>query len=656
MIKHPQYGLLYSIDDLVIAGIRYHTIQVGKAKHPARWHQVEVDGINHFQFNKMTRSMKEVVERAFGHKQDIIHPVQSWTLPTVPKLSDEIKVDLNLIELISGEHPSLDRYRVADIARAASWLEFLSTAAPEDFGIESRMALYKEATQLIQLEQLHSLNISSTEYLRKKLAKFRKDGWRSLVPQNKGIKNAKKRTKEADEVLMALYGDPRRFSIAECTRVYNELASTTHGHLPELSESGIRSFLKTPKIKNRCLKTRFSNGEWRNVLDPVTQRARPSYADDLWVMDGTPFELYYRDGNSIKRLYWVWILDAASWKVVGYSVGKTETGHLVRRALRQATRATGTLPHQLQFDNGSAFKAKETLDWMKKLAKCTPAEVGNARAKVAEPFWAHFERAILKFYDNHSGGNIRAKRLETLANADFIKENWKQFPDEAGVIQQIHEAVALWNASRIKGEIPNEVYASGSPRLRPISVEQSQLLFWIKRDKMVKYTNRGLNITIEKEPYWFEAPAHGTANEIAEFYMDNIGKKFTVLCDPDDLSMVALYDGDSFVAMAEAPKKVPMAIVDHDEESHQNQAKRQTVRKKIREIATEESIDQLRAEEILKGAINHERLHKDPWNAAESSLKQLEAVGVIEYRQKPAGEPINLHGKATLRKLEDDEC
>ncbi len=556
---------------------------------------------------------------------------------------------------IGREMPGLGPDRAVDIAQAATWLGLVA-GDPLDLGFPDRASLLHTATLAIQQAGLNSLKVSSPEWLRKRITAWRKTGWRSLVSGKFGKRNACKATGEAVVVLQALYADPRRFSVAECHRMYMALRETTHEWLPSMSESAVRSHLAKAEVRVAALRTRHSDKEFRDANDPVTRRLRPSHPDDLWVLDGTPFELYDRDG---KRLYWVWVLDANSWRVLGYAIGETETGHLVRQSLRMATRNTGSLPHQLQFDNGSAYKAAETMDWMRNLGRLTPTAVGNARAKIAEPFWAHFERSILKFYPNHSGGNIRAKRFETLANEDYIKANRHLFPTREALIAQIHAAVALWNASTFAGRVPDAAYALGSPRRRELGLEQMQRLFWVKRPKTLKLTNRGLTMDVDKQELWYEAPAGGTADEVAEFYMDHIGEQFAVMYDPDDLETIALYDkAGRFVAHAAQPKKVPMALVDMDTDGGEALAHRQGIRKAVRRIADERAVTPARAEEVLKGAISHVRLHKDAHNAAEATLKRMAAMGVIEEPvpvpvPRAEAQGVNFGGKATLKKLEE---
>ncbi len=641
---------LYSADELREAGVSKCNIKK-LGQRIGDEGTMEAGGERHFAYGSLPKPIRKLLDKAVAAKPGgMLEPVDKakW-------LRHQVTKDIALIAEVQAARPDLPKDRIVDVLLGDGWMRLITDRSPQALGFESKPELLKYATLAIQQENLSCLRIRSAEWLRKRITAWKKDGWRSLVSGKIGMVNAKKRTDESDEVLMSLFSDERRFSVAAVWHIYKELRATTNKALPELSETTVREFLDRPEVRTKCLSTRYSNGEWRNELDPVTKRSRPSHPDDLWVLDGTPFELYYQDGKSIRRLYWVWVLDAHSWKVVGYAIGDTETGHLVRQALRMATRTTGTLPNQLQFDNGSAFKAKETLDWMKLMAKATPTAVGNARAKVAEPFWAHFERSILKYYGNHSGGNIKARRLETLANTDFIKENWRSFPDRDGLIRQVHECVALWNASEFNGLVPNKTYAKGSPRRRELTLEQTQQLFWVKRPKTVKYTNRGLCMDVDKVEQWYEAPAGGSPAEVAEFYMDHIGESFTVFYDPDDLSSIALHTAaGKLVALAEAPRLVPMALADMDEQGGADLARRQQIRREVRVLADERSITPDRALEVLKGAITHERLHKDAWNDAEATLKQYAVIGVIE-EPRPRGGHLNLAGKATLKRLEIED-
>lgn len=544
-----------------------------------------------------------------------------------------VKLDM-IDETQIGRHridgKALDSKLAADIALASAWLRTLATVKPRSLGFMGMPQMLETAATEIARLRLKCFKCASPAYLRQKVTAFKQMGWRCLVPAKLANTNARKLTEPMQEILRQLAADPRRFPVSEVCRQYQAVCME-QGWQP-VADRTIYSYLLEEAVRAEVDATRNSKSEWNNGYSPVIKRDAAQYPDDLWVLDGTAFELYYKEGNTIKRLYWVWVLDAATWRVLGYATGDTETGELVRRALRMAVRTTGALPHQLQFDNGSAFKAAETLDWMKLLARTTPTAVGNARAKIAEPFWAHYQRHILKYYPNHSGGNVKAKRMDTHANTDAIKENWREFPDRSGVERQVAEATARWNSRRFNGSIPDQAYAAGSPRRRIVEGDMYTTLFWVERRDTVKYTNQGLRLRTNGVEEYYLAPAGGTATEIATFFADHTGESFRVKADPDDMAMVAMLDKQGRVVAYAAPTpRVPMALASMDEQGGKNLGKMRQVQQEVRRIVEERRDETAsRTEEILKGAMTYQRVHKDSYNAAEATLKRREIMGELE--------------------------
>lgn len=538
----------------------------------------------------------------------------------------------------------LDKATILDYARAAAWLRLLAEAKPKALGFSSKPDLYAAAAAELATENLSGLKATSAEYLRKKVTAWKRQGLQCVISGKFGNTNSLKLTPAAQALIRDLYSDERRFPISQVHEYYTKLAKEEG--LPVVCEATVDNYLRQPKVQAECLKRRYSNTEFRDVYDPVIHRRRPTHSDDLWSLDGSAMELWYRDGNDLRRLYWVFAVDAATWYIPGWAVGETENGHLVRQCVQMACRTGGKLPHQLQFDNGSAFKSAESMEWMQSLAKITPTAVGNARSKVAEPWQSHFQRRVLKLFGNHSGGNITARSKTTHANRDHIKATRHEFPDREGAIAQIAKAVTMWNNMAIAGKVPAQEYAKESPRARVIPADLMASIFWIKRPKQVKYTNKGLIIEVAKERLIYEVG--GTVDQRAEWLANNIGRKFWVRTDPQDDSMIALYDDqDRLVTYAELlddSRKVPMALVDFEEGDGENLADRMAVKKRLVEIVEERVEDtRIAAHAIHKGAIDHQRLHKDAWNASEEDLKRLEIIGAIAP-QKRKNNKLDLHG------------
>ncbi len=301
------------------------------------------------------------------------------------------------------------------------------------------------------------------------------------------------------------------------------------------------------------------------------------------------------------------------------------------------------LPYQILTDNGSGIKNATTKDFLDRLSIYNiSTKVGNARAKRIEPFYGHLNRSVLKYYDNHSGGNITAKKLETHVNPDFIKENYKSFPNKAETMYMISQSIEIWNAAA--GDqlainstrlAPNVLYQDQYENRRELTFELQVDLFWQWRmrgydDKARKleytYTFEGLTVEVEGEPIKYIAPEAGSAHEIATFFHNHLNEKFHVKFDRDNLDAIAIYNlKGQFVSYAQRKTLIPEALVDFQEGDRTNLNKYLTVQKLQREIADTEmeaQFELVEAAGILKGGITREQMFKDVMNDAESAIKR----------------------------------
>ncbi|MEM9025247.1 MAG: DDE-type integrase/transposase/recombinase, partial [Bacteroidota bacterium] len=320
--------------------------------------------------------------------------------------------------------------------------------------------------------------------LQRKLQAFAKEGPYALINKHFGKKRAYKLHKAGKTVLRGLYRQPNKFLFTQIHRQYNRIAAEKGWS--EISLSTVKKYLSQPAVQMQCIRQREGEDYFRKHYEPLMTRKRPTYPNDMWVMDGTPIELYYRDHDRLgrlnlrKRLYGFVVMDCQSWKVLGFAHGESETQELVFQAIKNAVISTGVLPAQIQSDNSSALRSKEMREWFDRLSSyVTPAAVGNARAKVVEPFFGQLNRQILKFYHNHSGGNITARTRNSRPNEEWLAKHPEAIPTKDQAIRQLEQAVELWNSRQMAdGSTPNEKHETESPRSRPVELLDLVHLFW----------------------------------------------------------------------------------------------------------------------------------------------------------------------------------
>ena len=143
-----------------------------------------------------------------------------------------------------------------------------------------------------------------------------------------------------------------------------------------------------------------------------------------WSIDGWDAELYYRrsvtdkKGHTVvtynNRLTIVVVLDPCGDYPVGYAIGERESPELIRTALRNAVNHTEQLfgqryrTGQLQSDHYALKNLAPVYGVVGE--KVTPARVGNAKAKVVEPYFRRLNKNYCQYMRNWSGFGLTARK------------------------------------------------------------------------------------------------------------------------------------------------------------------------------------------------------------------------------------------------------
>lgn len=290
------------------------------------------------------------------------------------------------------------------------------------------------------------------------------------------------------------------------------------------STSSISNFLFRPDIRKEWSIKRHALKDFQ-VFIPTQKRRQASFANAKWVIDGTPWHRYYQhDGYQYHRLNVFVVLDAHSWKVCGFYVGESENSDQVITALRVACLHTGFMPWEIQSDNSKAIQAVRTKWVTNQLAKYNiPTEVGNARAKIIEPFFAHFNDRIGKFRPGFSGNPFSRTGAVNMDHLMAVR-NQGGLPSREQALREMIEDFSLWNRHEFNGAIPEEKYAasveaSASMQRRFTQELDRDIFYYLPADtkqidapagshqkkisilvpKLVEYTNRGLVISKKNE-------------------------------------------------------------------------------------------------------------------------------------------------------------
>lgn len=392
-------------------------------------------------------------------------------------------------------------------------------------------------------------------------------GAAGLIHAGYGNKNSAKVTDPLQAgVLETIAGRHQNLNRAQIASQYNTIAKAYQW--PAITPNTVKNMLSGGAASRSVTFYAKGAAAYQEKHGIVIHRSRPTQPTLMWVHDSTVYELYYQGQRNGKPTHWLrkWVcvvLDPHTWYPVGYAIGDTETIELTQLAVKNAVdhmrELTGgyVLPYQAQSDRGG-HKALE--EWYQPMGVVyTPAKARNARSKVIEPYFnAHHRDHVQPYYLNYGGHNIDAKKANQ-PNPDALERLKKQFPNEATVIEQIHEAFARERAAK-REQFTAGIAGMPAGMLRTIDRCQYLDHFGTRHEWLNELTNRGLCPTIQGE----EIPYQLYTRD----FQERVGQRFQVVYDPADLSNVlATSEFGAFRYLVEAAPTIPMALQDSTPET-----------------------------------------------------------------------------------------
>lgn len=416
-----------------------------------------------------------------------------------------------------------------------------------------------------------------------------KAGASSLIHGNAGNSNAGKLPDELQQqVLLRVASRQQNHSLRRTALDYNAIAAT-RGWQP-LAPNTVRRFLADGGKGRTATIYAKGGAAYHNKYNIVVRRSAPTQPLYMWVHDATDYELLFQKETLGKRTYHhrkkvCVVVDPHSGYPVGYAIGETDTIELTQEAFRNAVRhlreLTGgyALPHQVQSDR-MGWKALG--EWYGAMGiKYTPARRKNARSKVIEPWFAQHNDHYANRHANWSGHNVTAK-LTNQPNPDALDMGRKDFPNEASVVEQIHEDMARHRADLLE-RFQAALKAIPEGELRRLDRTGFLAQLGLEHPWNNELTNRGLCPTLLGEERVYQLLERG--------FQDRIGAGFRVLYDPADLSDVLATDTTDGKRRWLVPefRPVPMALKDHTAESRAQLAQLEAFKLEM----SQEAIDQV---------------------------------------------------------------
>lgn len=594
--------------------------------------------------------------------------------------------------------------RAKEKAEQASWFIAIASTKPttlKALGFASKEEFCIAAIKLMEAQAKQRnwpWKCTSLLGLRKRLKPFQQfvkgkatlaSACDSLASKKTGNDNAAKIGLEQQALLVQLYSDPNAKPNFEqvwsiYTRKASEMVNLGHWNNEVLiSDSAVRAYLSKPAVRQLWYEARHGYQEYRNVFEPVTQRERPSFANALWVIDGTPSHRYFMHGDKGRyfRFNIFPILDAHSWCVVGFWLSESENTEAVLGALRSACMVSGYLPHQILYDNSSAIQSYRAQEAIHKISVVAfPATAGNARSKIIENFFHLFNQDVQKFRPGYTA-NPFAVSINNRPNREALARMVKshELPAAENALKQAIEDLTIWNNSPRKflgGLSPIATYRKSIEatlhKQRKFSGIIDVEAFWHEpgehkkirtydegkakivntfQPQQYEFTNRGIEITIGGKLRTYDI-------EDANFRRLHIGQKFTVRYEPNPERWIdgqperlMLYTNGAPMQWngqhlsLTAKELMPMAIADYKEGTRAKLTERMNTKKAQRAIVQQDFtklIEKTKRNGTYTEAITANAFDKDVLNDAKAQRLDMLIQGdeySIKNTPTPSGKP-----------------
>lgn len=467
-------------------------------------------------FNSLDRETKDAITIKFGNPKE--EAKKSWFAKQY--IADHKAFDFYLAHTYGEDNKKLDLKYVEQYTYNASVLNTVLIAktnrkdyirAQGAVNIDIWQSLSNDVNAFREVE--HNLP-TTKDSLRRKVTQYQKEGYMSLISGKLTTQNAiKVKSKEQTAVVDELIAKHNNFGNQTIAEIYNSIAERLNWKM-----------ITAQTVANRKMESNLITFAGRNSSKALSnkvlmqnKRSKPSSPMLFWTLDGWDAELLYQKTSVDKkgyttttyhnRLTIVVVLDPFNKYPVGYAIGTHETPELIKQAMLNAVLHTKELfgeyfkPYQLQSDNYS----KKTLTPLYEACTkhYTPAKVGNAKAKVIEPYFGYINKKYCQLFDNWSGFGV-ASGSKNQPNDEMLNKIRHSFPDEAGCRSQLESVI---NAERSKKQMEFiNKWQDVSNELRlPFAKENFLLALGETTGETNKLTGEGIKMKIDGAHVFYDS-------------------------------------------------------------------------------------------------------------------------------------------------------
>lgn len=484
------------------------------------------------------------------------------------------------------EHLPADRIReYSDNAKILNACHFIATNVVVQRKFGGRKEMWQKMAEIIQ-------QLPSKEYKHKLPSNYR--DLKAKTMAFKGIKTCKRYPTKGYEGLIhsgfmnkvaaKLVGVSAEWTLARwCNQVnvcvslsqlhaeYNDKAIAEGWKLIK-NEKTFYNFLYAEDVQPLWWGHRYGELSYKEKFGFQHKTKMPTMRDSLWYSDGTKLNYYYLDENGNMATCQVYeVMDAYSEVLLGYHISKTEDYEAQYRAFKMAVQTAGYRPYQIAHDNQGGHKKLKNGDFLSKIAQVqTATKPYNGKSKTIESAFGRFQDGFLKRDWFFTGMNITAKTQESKANMEFILANKQSLPTLDEIKERYAQRRREWNeAPHPKTGKPRiEMYLeSQNAETKKVEIWDMVSLFWITRKEPITCDAYGISFQEKKVKYDYMVYTQKGLPDV-DWLEKNIGKKFVIKFDPDNMELIYLYEdtplGLKLVNGAEIKKEVQRNIQEQD--------------------------------------------------------------------------------------------
>ncbi len=455
--------------------------------------------------------------------------------------------------------------RMMQAARGIRVAQGGSNVRPAAAGRHTRTARFESVVEMIsrldQRQWPHKLP-QNPRSLDRLLRRYKAEGPSALVHKfytEPNVSAAKLQTDDQKAMLATIAGSGNNLDNVQIADIYNRIA--TQMGWPTIGDRTVGAWRS--RLEADLCARRFGTKAWANTVAMQVRRRAPEWPLQYWTLDGWDVELAFRDKRPGKattytnRVTMVVVLDACCKYPIGYAVGLHETPALIREALRVAHRHTESLfgqmmrAQQIQSDNYAIKTLSPLYGVSARLV--TPAAVGNAKAKIIEPWFKYFNKKYCQLQTNWTGFGVTSRR-ELQPNAEALAARRASFPDFDGVCAQV---VAMLEQERaeLRERYLKAWDAMPTERRLPLSMPDYLTAYGETTGRTNLLRGSGITMQIDGRVYEYDS--------FDPEMRRHLSTPWHVLYDPEDMRHVVAVNDDGTLRFEMEERYVqPMALVD----------------------------------------------------------------------------------------------